>query len=225
MASAVTPRATRSLLTATAMPAFTPSGPVPARATTPEPSARTVSWASRRRSSFERPSCRAITAPSVALRREVGRGGQRLLRLEPLELLLEAAHLLGEPLDPLGELLGRGAEQRGRAAQQRFLVLDVGERAVAGDRLDAPQVRADRALAHDLDRTDEAERVHVGTAAELGRRTGFEHADDVAVLLAEERDRADALGFGLRRLVVAHGRVGDHLLVGEPLHLARAAPA
>ena len=59
----------------------------------------------------------------------------------------------------------------------------------------------------------------MGAAAQLGRRTGLEHAHDLAVLLAEERDRADALGLGLRGLVVAHRRVGDHLLVGEALDL------
>ena len=55
--------------------------------------------------------------------------------------------------------------------------------------------------------------------AELGRRSGFEHAHDVAVLLTEERDRADALGLGLRGLVVTDGRVGDHERVGETLDL------
>jgi len=41
----------------------------------------------------------------------------------------------------------------------------------------------------------------MGSAAQLRRGAGFEHAHDVAVLLAEERDRADPLGFGLRGLV------------------------
>ena len=136
-----------------------------------------------------------------------------------MELVLQRADLLGEPFDLLGDLLGRGAQQRADAPQQLLFLLDVLERAVAGDRLDAAQVRADRALAHDLDRADEAERVHVRAAAQLGRRAGFEHAHDLAVLLAEERDRADAFGLGLRGLVVAHRRVGDHLLVGEPLDL------
>ena len=48
---------------------------------------------------------------------------------------------------------------------------------------------------------------------------GFEHTHDLAVLLAEERDRTDALGLGLRGLVVTYRRVGDHLLVGEPFDL------
>ena len=64
--SAAIPRSIRSLLTATAIPAFTPSGPVPASVTTPEPNARTVSCASRRSSSLPRPSRRAITGLLVA---------------------------------------------------------------------------------------------------------------------------------------------------------------
>ena len=69
-----------------------------------------------------------------------------------------------------GTSFGRGAQQLAGAAQQLLFLLDVLERAVAGHRLDAPQVRADRAFAHDLDRADEAERVHVRAAAQLGRR-------------------------------------------------------
>ena len=124
-----------------------------------------------------------------------------------------------------GISFGDARSSDARVPEQRFFLLDVLERAVAGDRLDPAQVRADRALAHDLDRADEAERAHVRAAAQLRGRPRLEHAHDLAVLLAEERDRAHALGLGLRRLVVAHGRVGDHLLVGQALDLARAARA
>ena len=97
---------------------------------------------------------------------------------------------------------------------------------VARHRLDAAQVRADRPLADDLDRADEPERVDVRPAAQLDRVVpGFEHAHDVAVLLAEERDRADALGVRLGRLVVADGRVGDDLAVRERFDLDPAPPA
>ena len=58
-------------------------------------------------------------------------------------------------------------------------------------------------------------------AAQLDRGAGFEHAHDVAVLLAEERDRAELLGFGLGGLEVPDGEVGDHLLVREPLDLVQ----
>jgi len=36
----------------------------------------------------------------------------------------------------------------------------------------------------------------MGATAQLDRRTGFEDAHDVAVLVAEEGDRAEALGSG-----------------------------
>ena len=45
---------------------------------------------------------------------------------------------------------------------------DADERRVAGDRLDAAQVGADRALTDDLDRPDEPQGVDVGAAAQLG---------------------------------------------------------
>ena len=110
-------RVTRSLLTATAMPAFTPSGPVPASATTPEPSARTVSCASRRSSSLLRPSRRATTAPPVACAASSAGRGRRVLRLEPLQLVLQRAHLLGQALDLVGDLLrARRAADRPRGA-------------------------------------------------------------------------------------------------------------
>ena len=73
-----------------------------------------------------------------------------------------------------------------------------------GDGLDAAEVRADRALGHDLHRADVAEGAYVGAAAELGGvRAGLEHAHDVAVLVAEEGDGAELLGLGLGGLVVA----------------------
>ena len=84
------------------------------------------------------------------------------------------------------------AEQARGLGEHVLVVTQPVDRAGAGDRLDATQVRTDRPLAHDLDRTDDAERVHVGAAAQLDRvRAGLEHAHDVAVLVAEERDRAE----------------------------------
>ena len=130
-----------------------------------------------------------------------------------------------ELLDPGQQAVDRGGQlahahlQRvGEPAQRDLFVVDALERALAGDRLDAAQVGADRTLAHDLDRADEAERVHVGAAAQLDRvLPRFEHADEVAVLVAEERDRAERLGVLLGGLVVAHRRVADDLGVGERL--------
>ena len=54
--------------------------------------------------------------------------------------------------------------------------------------------------------------------AQLDRMlTGLEDAHEVAVLVAEERDRPEALGVFLRRLVVPHRSVGDDLGIGERL--------
>ena len=217
IASADAPRSTRSLLTATATAAL-PSA-LPTSPTTPLPSARNVSTASCFSSPVPRPSWRTTSTPRVALRREIAGRGRRFPRLESLHFVLERPHLLDEPLDLLGQFLRRGAQQVAGTAEQLLLLLDVLERAVARHRLDAPEVGADRSFAHDLDRTDETERVDVRTAAQLDRRAGIEHPHGVAVLLTEERDRAEPLGLGLARLEVTHRDVGDDLRVREPLDL------
>ena len=115
----------------------------------------------------------------------------------------------------------RHVQRLGRRRQGGLGVAEPLDRAGAGDGLDPAEVGADRALADDLQRADVAEGAHVGAAAQLGRvRAGLEHPDDVAVLVAEEGDGAERLGLGLRRLVVAHRRVGEDLGVGEVLDLA-----
>ena len=67
---------------------------------------------------------------------------------------------------------------------------------------------------------DVAERLHVRAAAQLERvLAGFEHAHDVAVLVAEERDGARRLGLAFRGLVGADAVVREHLAVREILDL------
>ena len=66
----------------------------------------------------------------------------------------------------------------------------------AHQRIHAPHAAADRGLAHQLDGADRAGAVDVGAAAQL---TGpvpamGDHTDDVAVLLAEQRLRAESCG-------------------------------
>ena len=62
---------------------------------------------------------------------------------------------------------------------------------------------------------------HVGAAAQLGGvRAGLEHAHDVAVLVAEERDGTDLLGVVLGGLVVAHREVVEDVGVDQVLDLA-----
>ena len=92
----------------------------------------------------------------------------------------------------------------------------------AGDRLDAAQVGADRALADDLDQTDVAGRAHVRAAAQLDRRSRLEHAHDVAVLVAEEGDGALRLGVALGHLRGTDRGVGEGLGVDHRLDLRRS---
>ena len=103
--------------------------------------------------------------------------------------------------------------------QPRFLIGNVRERTIACERFDASHVGPDRALTNDLDRPDEPERAHVRAAAQLDRRSGFEHPHTVAVLLSEERDRSTLFGVGFRHLDVRDRSVGDDLLVGQLLDL------
>ena len=111
------------------------------------------------------------------------------------------------------------ADQLADLGQRPLVALQQLDRRGAGDRLDAPQVGADRPLADDLHQADVAGRADVRTAAQLDRRPGLEHADDVAVLLAEERDRAHRLGLGLGGLEHARPLVAQRLGVDQLLDL------
>ena len=51
----------------------------------------------------------------------------------------------------------------------------------------------------------------MGATTQLDRRSGFEHADVVAVLVAEERDRAERLGLGLAGLERPRPLVAERL--------------
>ena len=59
----------------------------------------------------------------------------------------------------------------------------------------------------------------MGAAAQLDRRAGLEDTHDVAVLVAEEGDRSERLGFVLGGLEDARRRVAQRLGVGERLDL------
>ena len=162
--------------------------------TIPEPSASRVAIASVRSSSGVEP-----VAPDHD--DAVGRAGRQRRRLRArllapvprAELVLQRLHLRRAAARPARAARpGATCSASASVAQLHLFVVDARERAVAGDRLDPAQVGADRALAHDLDRADEAERVHVRAAAQLDRVLArLEHAHEVAVLVAEERDRAE----------------------------------
>ena len=75
------------------------------------------------------------------------------------------------------------------------------------------------AFADHLQQPDVAGGGDVRAAAQLDRRPGFEHADDVAVLVAEEGDRAHRLGLGLGGLEHPRPLVAQRLGVDQPLDL------
>ena len=79
----------------------------------------------------------------------------------------------------------------------------------ACDRFDTTDARSDRGFGYNFEQADVAGVLHVRTAAKLGGEiAGADHADNVAVFLAEQRHRAEFFRFvnrhffGLNR----HGR-------------------
>ena len=86
----------------------------------------------------------------------------------------------------------------------------------AGDRLDAAHVRRRGRLGGDLQDADDARAAHVRAAAQLARPVAvadLHHPHDVAVLLAEQRHRAEAAR------LVQRGRERPHRMVGEDLRV------
>ena len=130
--------------------------------------------------------------------------------------LTDLAELGLQPLDALHELAGAvdrggrvGAPERvDQPAEQRALRVDLAERVRPDQRLHASHPGPDRALVQDLDQRDVARPVHVRPAAQLARVVPhLDHADQVAVLLSEQRDRALRLGLVERGLVDPDGIV------------------
>ena len=154
----------------------------------------------------------------------VDRPGGELARLgagEPgaqlLVLVVEGAQLVELAPDATGRRR-RGVPTRlAISPRQSLVALEERHRAGAGDGLDASQVGADRPFADDLDRADVAGGADVRAAAELDRTARLEHTHDVAVLLAEEGDRAEALGLVLGCLEGPHRRVRQRLAVRQVL--------
>ena len=101
----------------------------------------------------------------------------------------------------------------------------------AGDRLDPAHVRRARRLGRHLEHADLGGRAHVRAAAQLARPgavADLDHAHDVAVLLAEQRGRAERLRLVERRRDRAHRVVGEDPVVDLVLDVAqlvRARPA
>ena len=97
-------------------------------------------------------------------------------------------------------------------------------RRLAGDRLDPPHVGRGGGLDRDLERADDRGAAHVRAAAQLARPAAvadLDHPHHVAVLLAEQRHRAEAAGLVERRGERPDGMVGDDLPVDRVLDVAQ----
>ncbi len=93
------------------------------------------------------------------------------------------------------------------------------ERRLAGDGLDAAGAGGDGHLGDDLDEADLARGRHVGAAAEFAAvAADVDHADDLAVLVAEE-------GEGALGLLVEVGLVGFDAGVVDDLLVHQTAPS
>ena len=99
-------------------------------------------------------------------------------------------------------------------------LLQVGQRVVAGDGLDAPDAGGHAAFGDDLEQADVAAALHMRAAAQLAAGADVEHAHLVAVLLAEQHHRAELLRLVERQHARLRGGVGQHLGVDQGLDLA-----
>ena len=102
-----------------------------------------------------------------------------------------------ERLDPVDEGIGRGLEAFRRLVDQVAALVQPGPGAHAGQRLDTAGRRADAGLLGRHVDANLAGRPHVRPAAELLARPHRHDADQIAVLLAEQR-----LGPGRDRLAI-----------------------
>ena len=105
-------------------------------------------------------------------------------------------------------------EQAGRVANDRLHLANALHRAATGQRGDAPRAGRHALLAGDLENADQRAVVQMGAAAKLfAELADRDHADHVAILLAEEHRRPGCAGFGQRHLDVADRLAGQNLRV------------
>ena len=152
---------------------------------------------------------------------ECGEPVAERLRLERRDLLLGGLEARGELGDAGGELIARRLQRRRQLRDERALGRERAERVEPDERLDAAVGRADRRLADEVDETDLGARRDVRAGAELARprAADVDHAHGVAVLLAEQRHRAEALRLVERQHPRRHLEVVAHRVVGDLLDL------
>ena len=130
---------------------------------------------------------------------------------------MQTLDLVEPPLHAGHHLVRARAHQPRGLGDRRAVALQEFHRVLPGRGLDATQVASDAALADDLDGAYVAGRTHVGATAQLDRVADLQYAHDVAVLVTEERDRAEGSGFLLRGLEYASWCIGKRFAVGERL--------
>src|SRR5205809_839374 len=144
--------------------------------------------------------------------------------LHLLELLLQRPLLVDELAQPLRDLAGRDLQDVGGLLEGSLLPRDRGQRGRPGHSLHAPDAGGDGALASHLEEADLAGLVQMRAATELhGKVADPDDRDALAVLLAEERERARAQRFVEVHLLARDLDVGLDLLVDEVLDLLHLA--
>ena len=122
--------------------------------------------------------------------------------------------------DPLGQLVGRDLEQGRKLIDDIAAAFEVRRQGRAGQSGNAPYARRDALFPEDFESADNAEAVNVCAAAELPAerlvdvvlvgRAEADDADLAAVLLAEQRHRAELL-----RLLPGQNRPRDGQVGGD----------
>ena len=158
-----------------------------------------------------------MPSTSCACAREIAGRGAGGFRLQGIQLAFE----LFLPIQHLAQFFdGIVAGSRTTDAQLRqapLFVVDECQRAGAGHRFDAADARGHAGLGNDLEQADVAGTRHMRAAAQFGGEIAhLQHAHAVAVLLAEQRHRAEIERFLVTHVsnfgfvVAAHLRV-DHV--------------
>jgi hypothetical protein len=128
--------------------------------------------------------------------------------------------LLQELLYSFYGVVRSGPHQCADLFQPLFVSADQIQRALAGERLDAPHARGHSALGVEFEDADFARAVDVGPAAKLRREVAdLDDAHYVAVLVAEEGERAFADRLVVARLVDSNFGVEADSLVDSLLDI------
>ncbi len=145
--------------------------------------------------------------------------GEHFTAAELLELGAQLADLVRARLGAGKQLLGLGLEPFGERHEKAGVVLDEFERFLAGDGLDTAHTARNGELAHDAQRADLRGIVEMRAAAEFHgvALAHIDDADNIAVLFAEERHRAETAGLRDGYFLHRDGEALEHGFVHHAL--------